>query len=353
MSFLDIDRETLSLAVRLQLEDLAELRDRKGKSREGERTDAELAVETYYNELAHQQQLLSDASMCLSVARAIGLDANAIGAIIMEERQATNDRAFAVRLHSGSCQDEDPSASEPSHTPVTSDEDANLDLLAALYISAPDDDDSQSVHGESSAWAASRLEFSGVTKRIHKIWKLECDSCGEQFNQEDIADCPCPHKYCRECLDNLVRASLSDESLFPPRCCREDIPLRSGFLSAELTGELQAKKLEFETPNRTYCHQPSCSTFIPRQFIDGDIATCIRCYQKTCVMCKGATHDGECPDDVEAQDMLQFAAENGWQRCYSCRRLVELFQGCNHMGKPHCSCPWLALSLTLSYSMPL
>jgi hypothetical protein len=29
--------------------------------------------------------------------------------------------------------------------------------------------------------------------------------------------------------------------------------------------------------------------------------------------------------------VLQTADENGWQRCYSCRRLVELDLGCNHI----------------------
>ena len=52
MDPMDIDSETLSVALRLQSGDLAELKDKKGKGREGEISDSQLAVELYRNELA-------------------------------------------------------------------------------------------------------------------------------------------------------------------------------------------------------------------------------------------------------------------------------------------------------------
>ncbi|GKT52609.1 uncharacterized protein ColSpa_12790 [Colletotrichum spaethianum] len=49
-------------------------------------------------------------------------------------------------------------------------------------------------------------------------------------------------------------------------------------------------------------------------------------------MCKGAEHkDQDCAQDILTQDLLQIAAANGWQRCFSCRRIVELEHGCNHI----------------------
>ena len=50
-----------------------------------------------------------------------------------------------------------------------------------------------------------------------------------------------------------------------------------------------------------------------------------------CAICKGALRVGNCPRDEAAQQELRLAQANGWQRCYSCRRVVELNYGCNHM----------------------
>jgi len=60
-------------------------------------------------------------------------------------------------------------------------------------------------------------------------------------------------------------------------------------------------------------------------------ATCPDCSTVTCTLCKAASHRGDCPADTVLQQVLQTADENRWQRCYSCRRLVELDIGCNHI----------------------
>jgi hypothetical protein len=133
---------------------------------------------------------------------------------------------------------------------------------------------------------------------------------------------------------DLARLSLQDESLFPPKCCRQTIHVEQGrWFSPQLGGQFRAKILEFNTPNRTYCSEPSCSTFIPPVFIDGDMATCPRCFRRTCIHCKGLHHIGVCPSDTASQQVLQLADQNVWQQCYSCYRVVELKTGCNHMSE--------------------
>ena len=148
-----------------------------------------------------------------------------------------------------------------------------------------------------------------------------------------VARLPCRHEYCRECLDGLFEASMTDESLFPPRCCRQPIPVASVrlFLKLELVQEFARKTIEFGTPNRTYCHSPTCSTFIHPRNIDGESAYCDQCGRHTCVTCKAAGHTGDCPHDTALQQVLETAQDMGWQRCYSCRSVVELEHGCNHM----------------------
>ncbi|KAF6809185.1 IBR finger domain-containing protein [Colletotrichum sojae] len=153
-----------------------------------------------------------------------------------------------------------------------------------------------------------------------------------------LSSCPCSHEYCTECLRSLFTAAIADESLFPAKCCGKPISADDDdddrhFLTPKLMSEFHAKEVEFSTPNRTYCHKPACSTFVPKESIKHDVTTCPKCNEKTCVMCKGASHGvaEDCKQDEATKLLLELAAKNHWQRCYSCGRVVELEQGCFHM----------------------
>lgn len=164
-----------------------------------------------------------------------------------------------------------------------------------------------------------------------------CVTCGIDNPGTEFAKCPCSHRYCRECIVRLFETANKDESLFPPRCCRLPIPLNDVrfFLPAAVIKTFREKQLERSTVNPTYCHEPSCSAFInPKTGIVGDRATCPACRRVTCARCKGAAHESKvCPEDGEMQVVHDLAREQGWQRCTSCRRLVELRSGCNHISK--------------------
>lgn len=47
--------------------------------------------------------------------------------------------------------------------------------------------------------------------------------------------------------------------------------------------------------------------------------------------CKARAHTGDCLNDPATRKLIAVAQENGWQRCYSCWRMVELEIGCNHI----------------------
>jgi hypothetical protein len=344
MSAASSPSEDLELALQLQREDLEELRKtEKGKRRERETDDFTLAIQLYEAELAACAIAASDQAMCDSIARAVRQDAELIGAMQREEEQAAQDREFARGLSTGGTGTTPTPAKRASTAPAL--EDQLVAGLKALNFNGPPD--SEEHPAESSTWAASRPI---ARPRKHKQPSIECIGCGDERSPSDVARCPCSHAYCRECLTSLFKASLSDETLFPPRCCGQPIPLDSCrvHLPPNLAGEFQAKKAEMETPNRTYCHQPTCSTFIPTKSIDGVKAWCTRCQKATCVTCKGQAHDGDCPPDAADQELLRVAAENGWQRCYSCRRLVELDHGCNHMS----TCSSIAI-LERTWSVPV
>lgn len=129
----------------------------------------------------------------------------------------------------------------------------------------------------------------------------------------------------------LVSDSTVDESLFPPRCCGQEMPmsLLRPYMTAELTAEFELKAIEFGTPYRTYCYV--CGIFINPDGIQGHQAHCTVCNLDTCILCNGRSHDEDCPKDPALEAALQLAQEKGWQRCMSCQTMIERREGCNHM----------------------
>ncbi|KAK1721081.1 IBR finger domain-containing protein [Colletotrichum lupini] len=334
MLLYDVDDETLRLVLQMHLEDLESIRQsNKGKCRADEATDHDIAIETYKSEIEAHALLAADRRMCKSIAKANQTDARLITNLARQEDQAARDRAAAIRLSDGGELDEDVPAAP---------EDEMLRKLKALFVSASgeeeahDDEEDTLSPPESSSWAASRLQ---TNLPAANPTKLTCDSCTNTYPSTTVAHLPCKHNYCRDCLRTLFQLSLTDESLFPPRCCRQPIPIDDNniraFLPSQLIGSFRAKELELLTPDRTYCHRPTCSRFIPKEFTRGDIGTCPACQHETCLMCKCAGHgEQDCTQDTQTQALLEVAAANGWQRCFGCRRVVELDHGCNHMTCP-------------------
>ncbi|KAK7559004.1 hypothetical protein IWX48DRAFT_670636 [Phyllosticta citricarpa] len=162
----------------------------------------------------------------------------------------------------------------------------------------------------------------------------QCAACLEEKRYYECARAPCDHNYCADCIDHLFLDAVKDESLYPPRCCRTEIPLSSvrNFLSLRTESDFMKKAPEWEAKDRTYCARPVCSAWIPRHRIQSDIGDCPSCRAKTCTICKAGAHDdGDCLEDEATQQLLELAQENKWQRCYQCRRLVSLSAGCYHM----------------------
>ena len=58
------------------------------------------------------------------------------------------------------------------------------------------------------------------------------------------------------------------------------------------------KKVEFDTPNRTYCSNPLCSAFKRPESIINEQATCLDYSTITCTLCKATAHGGDCPADT-------------------------------------------------------
>lgn len=334
------DDESLALILSLLHEDAHQMKSNsKGKQVAGTLTDADLALQLHQEELGRVTTYVSDRRMTKSIQNAIRADTAALLTSKQEEDVAQNDRALAVALSKGR-------SLAPTQTPAKVDPSAAelewLEKLSAIYITGIDGEEEEEEEGdhglfhsdtdttsvvtpESSSWAASRAS---------KTSKLRpCMACGDMKHFVYLARAPCQHEYCRECLESLFRHAMLDEALFPPRCCRQDIPLDANrlFLSGDLVQQFKKKAIEFSTPNRLYCHQPNCSAFIPPSMFKDGMAQCPDCKATTCITCKKATHQGDCPADEALQAVLQMANEQGWQRCPKCSTMIELHTGCFHM----------------------
>ena len=336
-----VDDATATLILQLQNRDIEELRHAsKGKNKDGKPSDADLAVALYQQELQEMRTILTDRRMGRSFTQAILNDAPLLRESVAEENAAARDRALAHRLAGTAA----PTAAPEQTIAGDALDEGFTARLAALYVSGRNDmcDVLENTMGgtneataESSALAASRERLS---TRIHR----QCIACDLMKPHLDIVQTPCGHDYCQECVRTLFELSTTDETLFPPRCCRQEIPLSSVrlYLSSALICLFEKKSIEFKTSDRTYCSQPTCSSFITSVDIHSEQATCTACGTHTCTICKNTAHDGDCPEDVATQQVLETAREQGWQRCYNCRRLVELDVGCNHMVYVHAG-TWL------------
>ncbi|KAH6664454.1 IBR domain-containing protein [Halenospora varia] len=325
-----MDEASAVLAIQLQIQDsqqLSEAYGTKGKSREGELSDSQLSINLYREDLQRNASILADRQMIRSIAQACQTDGEILATSLSQEQTAARDRQTACRLGG---------IADPNSIPPLTDTSQAMDeellvRLSALYIQAPAEVESATTEAvserepESSSWAAARETARALDRR--------CTACQELIRFCDMARVPCNHEYCRDCLQELFRASMTDDSLFPPRCCRQPITIGAVriFLTAGLITQYEQKKVEFDTPDRTYCSNALCSAFIRPEGIMNEQATCPDCSTVTCTLCKATSHGGDCPADTALQQVLQTADQNGWQRCYSCRRLVELDVGCNHI----------------------
>ncbi|KAF8847452.1 hypothetical protein BDZ45DRAFT_636984 [Acephala macrosclerotiorum] len=328
-----MDEASAALIIQLQIQDsqlLSEACETKGKGREGELSDSQLSINLYREDLLRNASILADRQMTRSITRACQTDGELFTSLLSQEQTAASDRQTACRLGGVA----GPNSIPPWTVASKEMDEALLAKLSTFSLQVPareHDFESTTMEAvsesepESSSWAATRQTAQALHHR--------CIACQELIRLSDMVRVPCNHEYCRDCLQDLFRASMTDDSLFPPRCCRQPIAPRAVriLLTAELLQQYEQKKVEFDTLDRTYCSNPLCSAFIRLQAIINEQATCPDCSTVTCTLCKAPSHWGDCPADKALQQVLQTAAENGWQRCYSCRRLVELDIGCNHI----------------------
>jgi hypothetical protein len=172
----------------------------------------------------------------------------------------------------------------------------------------------------------------------------ECASCLDDIPTSDAKRLDCTHSYCQPCFTTLIMTAAQTESLFPPKCCLSEIPLKTvlSALDNEQRDSYKQKAAEWAQPpeKRWYCPEPQCAKWIaPSKIHHSRMSSqkCPHCRTKICGMCRGLGHEENtnCPEDFGVNAMLDLAETEGWRRCYNCRSLVEKTSGCRHMT---CTC---------------
>ncbi|KIY62067.1 hypothetical protein CYLTODRAFT_405018 [Cylindrobasidium torrendii FP15055 ss-10] len=322
-----VDTETSALIAQLLLDDIEELKAaRKGKGRYDQPpTDDEVAFD--FQEAAFQRMLddMKSLRVAHSMSRALVTDA----AILVAAQATHDDHAYAQALSEGR-----PLPEKTSQQRTV--EDPNFVAIVPLSTKTDAAADGKDAVG---AYFDSRFlkpktqvsaQASGSIKRVN------CIICDDRIPTHESYAAPCSHSYCLSCLTDLIRASLTDESLYPPRCC--STPFSPGVFASLLPPTIQRqfeiKSREFGTPTlqRLYCASSTCSHFLGSTEDFTHPARCEKCDEGTCSLCKQFEHGtSPCPEDEATQIVRALAATQSWQTCPDCKNLIELSVGCYHI----------------------
>ncbi|KAJ5616772.1 hypothetical protein N7537_001886 [Penicillium hordei] len=206
---------------------------------------------------------------------------------------------------------------------------------SAKYITSGDSD--EDLLGESSN------DDIAETSEEETETRHACTSCTEEYPLSNIFQTECAHNYCREFILRLSENSPTNESLYPPRCCRQPIRAPTAvedMIGIEMTKRSKERKTETSASERTYRSNKTCARYIPPHNIRRGVGICQFCTARTCAGCKKQGHRGDCNyedtnkqriarDDAKANneranDVLleELAKKKKWQRCPNCSRMI-------------------------------
>ena len=144
-------------------------------------------------------------------------------------------------------------------------------------------------YADSDAGEGSHLYFS-ARARNENTKRVDCLACDGSFPYFDTYEAPCAHSYCRGCIRELFSGAIKDETLYPPRCCRQNMAVEKvkPVLGKDLAKRFEEKAVEWDTLYRVYCPVQTCSAFIPPDSgsVYSNRATCPKCAEPVCTQCK-------------------------------------------------------------------
>jgi hypothetical protein len=319
-------------ALMFQLEELGVASEAgKGKYPVDYPPDSEVAFASFQAELQEYKTFLGDQKLAQSIGAAVHADGALIGDFAAQELQSHEDHCFVLQLSN-----HDPEIEAPPD-PMDLSGQGNVDdwmstiadTVAAHSVVEFSDDETEA--GPSMTYAQRQAD---IFKKMSM--DFQCIACTESCARTKMVMLKCGHRYCAKCAKTLFMHSTKDEGLFPPKCCKQPIPLLlvAKYMDDDELATFRLASVEFATKDKVYCSNRDCGMFIVPDNIDSGQhrATCSKCNIKTCSLCSfGYHHGSDCPDDPSIRQTRELARTLGWQTCQACNRVVQLRSGCNHM----------------------
>jgi hypothetical protein len=238
-----IDEPSRRLILEIMEQDAIEASNSsKGKQRAGMLTDGDLALKNWSDQLHESSTVLQDHKMAKSIAKAVLEDGVALTIVAQEENRALADCKLAFQLAG---QRPPPTQGQPLKLPQY--------LLGEDIASRLDDELEEFVlqDGPNKRRCTAESSQSAANRNVTQL-RRECVACTELKLASGMLQAQCPHWYCSGCVIRLVKDSLVDESLFPPRCCRKAFPLSTmrKHIGADLSRRFEDKEIEHKDPYR-------------------------------------------------------------------------------------------------------
>ncbi|EJD53297.1 hypothetical protein AURDEDRAFT_157868 [Auricularia subglabra TFB-10046 SS5] len=159
---------------------------------------------------------------------------------------------------------------------------------------------------------------------------IQCAACFEDIDGGEVVT-PCSHHYHRGCMAGLFEAAVTDDWLFPPKCCgqRIDVDTVLDALPRDVRRRSLSRLSEIENLLRVYC---PCGAVLGMQHDLPPFVTCVECAAVVCASCRSAhPEDLTCAQHEDALPIVDMANTHSWRRCPGCRSYVERTDGCPHM----------------------
>ena len=214
-----------------------------------------------------------------------------------------------------------------------------------------DEDQDHEAHEDGESEDDPTAHFAWVNRMDAVEETNECPACSSIVSADEIVYLACGHPWCKDCLNNNIRAALTQRSTWPPHCCEytRDDGINVMSIQSHLDDDVLLRMFEvgeeFMSKNPVFCFDPKCSEFIPdpekgKSEERGQWATCLHCYKVTCVQCKGAKDLHPTPDehpDIFTKENRDLSDQQGWKQCPNpnCHHIIEKLDGCDHM---ECDC---------------
>ncbi|CAN9423852.1 unnamed protein product [Alternaria alternata] len=256
-------------ALTLQLEELGVYSEaKKGKHPIDQPPDIDVAYSRFQIELQAYEDFLTDQKLAQSIGAAVHSDSVVIEDLTSQDVQAHEDRRFALVLSNNDPEIEAPPLSVHDHLQGEVHDwmsTVSGNIAAASVVEFSDD--------ETEAGPA----MSYVERQADTIKKLstefKCCTCYDRFPRASMVTAKCGDRYCIDCMKGLFMRSTKDESLYPPRCCKQKIPLDliARHMEPNELATFELAIVEYATQKKTYCSNPDCATFIVPDRIEPDV----------------------------------------------------------------------------------